>query len=129
MRLLVVVLSTITCFRPRHVDCVLTCTAEVGCPQGMACTGGYCSAGTSCVWRVSAGEAHTCAVLAGTVKCWGRNASGQLGVADQADRGDNQGEMGAELPPVTLGTGRTAVALALGGRHSCALLDRGEVKC
>jgi len=127
--LLIAAVLTTTCFRPRHVDCVLTCTAESGCPRGMACTDGYCSAGATCVLRIAAGEAHSCAVLAGRVKCWGRNASGQLGVGDREDRGDNSGEMGDRLPPVSLGTGRTVAAVALGGRHSCALLDRGDIKC
>lgn len=37
--------------------------------------------------------------------------------------------MGAALPAVPLGTGRTAVALALGGDHTCALLDDNSLKC
>jgi alpha-tubulin suppressor-like RCC1 family protein len=37
--------------------------------------------------------------------------------------------MGAALPIVDLGTGRTAAALALGETHSCAVLDNGTMKC
>jgi alpha-tubulin suppressor-like RCC1 family protein len=37
--------------------------------------------------------------------------------------------MGDSLPAVQLGTGRSAVALALGSFHSCALLDDASVKC
>lgn len=79
---------------------------------------------------LSAGGSHTCAILDdGTVKCWGNNFSGQLGLGDSASRGANVGEMGDNLPAVELGTGRTATALALGYAHSCALLDDNSVKC
>jgi alpha-tubulin suppressor-like RCC1 family protein/fibronectin type 3 domain-containing protein len=79
---------------------------------------------------LAAGSGHTCARLDnGSVKCWGANSSGQLGLGDTAHRGDQAGEMGESLPTVSLGTGRTATALAPGGEHTCALLDNGTVKC
>ena len=37
--------------------------------------------------------------------------------------------MGAALPAVDLGTGRTATAIAAGWYHTCAILDNGAVKC
>src|SRR3546814_20282370 len=37
--------------------------------------------------------------------------------------------MGDNLPTVDLGTGRTAVAIAAGFTHTCALLDDGSLKC
>jgi uncharacterized repeat protein (TIGR01451 family) len=79
---------------------------------------------------VAAGDNHTCALLDnGTVKCWGHNATGQLGQGDTDDRGDEPDEMGANLPAVALGTGRTATAITAGAAHTCALLDNGTVKC
>jgi len=79
---------------------------------------------------VSGGGTYTCALLDdGSVKCWGYNADGQLGLGDDATRGDAPGEMGDALPAVDLGTGRTAVAVSAGGTHTCALLDDGSVKC
>ena len=76
------------------------------------------------------GAKHTCALLDdGTVKCWGYNNWGQLGIGDQANRGDQPGEMGNLLPAVDLGSDRTAVALTAGSGHTCALLDNGTVKC
>ncbi|MBI4676690.1 MAG: hypothetical protein HY748_03835 [Elusimicrobia bacterium] len=79
---------------------------------------------------IAAGTYHTCALLDNaTVKCWGRNDYGQLGLGDNSTRGDGPGEMGDNLPPVSLGTGRTAAAIATGSEHTCALLDNGAVKC
>ena len=35
-----------------------------------------------------------------TLKCWGGNNVGQLGLGDKNDRGNNANEMGDNLPPV-----------------------------
>jgi alpha-tubulin suppressor-like RCC1 family protein len=79
---------------------------------------------------IAAGEDHTCAILDdGHVKCWGANLHGELGLGDVASRGAPAGEMGDSLPAVVLGSGRTAVALALGTYRTCALLDDASVKC
>ena len=77
-----------------------------------------------------AGEGRTCALLDDhTVKCWGDNGSGALGLGDTEDRGDAPGEVGDALPAVDLGAGRTALALAAGWGFTCALLDDHSVKC
>ncbi len=79
---------------------------------------------------LAASTAHTCALLDdASVKCWGSNQYGQLGLGDSADRGDAPGEMGDSLPAVALGAGRTATALTAGDSHTCVLLDDGAVKC
>jgi alpha-tubulin suppressor-like RCC1 family protein len=79
---------------------------------------------------IAAGVAHTCAILDnGSLKCWGLNNYGQLGLGDWNSRGDAPGEMGDSLPSVDLGTGRAARALALGNYQTCALLDDASVKC
>jgi alpha-tubulin suppressor-like RCC1 family protein len=79
---------------------------------------------------IAAGGRVTCALLDNAqLKCWGYSAFGQLGLGDTSLRGDNSGEMGDNLPEVSLGTGRTAIALSAGWAHSCALLDNGAVKC
>jgi len=82
------------------------------------------------VAQIALGGQHTCAILrGGAVKCWGANGEGELGVGDLLPRGGLAGSMGAALPTVQLGAGRTAKQLALGDRHSCAILDNGSVKC
>jgi len=79
---------------------------------------------------VALGLFHTCAILDNnSVKCFGRNDFGQLGLGDTNHRGDQPGELGAALPAVDLGAGRTALQLALGTLHTCAVLDDGSVKC
>lgn len=75
---------------------------------------------------VTAGGLHTCVILDDdSVKCFGRNFSGQLGL------GSNfyGGETGDMLATVDLGTGRTALSLACSANTTCALLDNGSVKC
>ena len=79
---------------------------------------------------VVAGGDFTCVLFGGgSVKCWGRNSNGQLGLGDNASRGDDVGEMGAALPAIDLGWDRHAQAIALGQQHACALLDDNMVKC
>ncbi|WP_437648574.1 RCC1 domain-containing protein [Sorangium sp. So ce362] len=78
---------------------------------------------------ISAGAEHSCALLDDdTVKCWGHNGYGQLGLESSSNRGDAAGEM-AVLPAVSLGSGRTAKAVSAGRNHTCALLDDNTIKC
>jgi hypothetical protein len=80
--------------------------------------------------QLVAGNHHTCALLNnGNVKCWGRNDKGQLGYGHKNNTGNEPNEMGDNLPPVDLGTGKTAVYLAAGHEHTCAILNDGKVKC
>ncbi len=52
---------------------------------------------------ISAGTRHTCALLDDhSVKCWGDNSDGQLGLGDTETRGDQPGEMGDALPALDL---------------------------
>lgn len=77
---------------------------------------------------ITAGEAHTCALLDdGTVRCWGTADHGQLGYGDTVDVGDD--ESPADVGPVDIGPGRTATAIAAGDFHTCVVLDDGDVRC
>ena len=79
---------------------------------------------------VAAGYYHTCAVLGtGQVKCWGDNLDSKLGTVGPYRLGGAPGEMGDNLPFVNLGAGRTALAVAPGVGHTCALLDTHQIKC
>ncbi|CAM9758764.1 unnamed protein product [Ectocarpus fasciculatus] len=79
---------------------------------------------------MSGGYQHSCVVTAdATVKCFGYNKNGELGLGDTESRGDESGEMGDLLPDVDLGTGAVATAVSAGWQHSCALLEGGSVKC
>lgn len=66
---------------------------------------------------VSAGYAHTCAVISGGLQCWGWNQSGQL----TGTLGDN-----VLKPILVIDSGVTAVAA--GGMHTCAVV-RGAALC
>ncbi len=77
---------------------------------------------------VSAGAAHTCAVLDDeTVRCWGFGGDGRLGYANARSVGDD--EAPGSIGPVDLGAGRTAKAITAGRAHTCAVLDGGDVRC
>ncbi len=73
--------------------------------------------------QVTSGLLHTCALSsAGAVRCWGSNREGQLGTRDAAG---NQ----RETPVDVLGLGSGVAAISAGQRHTCALLQSGEVRC
>ncbi|HEU4729137.1 MAG TPA: hypothetical protein VFT22_14630 [Kofleriaceae bacterium] len=75
---------------------------------------------------VVTGWQHTCALLVGgRVRCWGSGASGQLGYGYTNTIGDDEPASAAGDVPL----GGTAIALAAGGYHTCALLDTGAVRC
>jgi alpha-tubulin suppressor-like RCC1 family protein len=77
---------------------------------------------------ITTGRSHTCVVLDDhTVRCWGFGFDGRLGYGNTNDIGDD--ELPGDQPPVKLGAGRTATAVAAGDAHTCALLDDATVRC
>jgi alpha-tubulin suppressor-like RCC1 family protein len=79
---------------------------------------------------IDVGGLHACALLDDdSIKCWGGNTDGQLGLGDSNNRGASPGQMGDSLPTVALGTGYTAKSIACGSYSTCAVLDTDQVKC
>ena len=77
---------------------------------------------------IAAGGFHACAILDdGALQCWGGNGTGELGQGDSTNIGDR--DTPAAHPPVRIGTGRTATAVAAGLGTTCAILDTGATRC
>ena len=72
--------------------------------------------------QISLGLYFTCAILDDdTLKCWGKNDKGQLGVGSTNDKLTPQS--------VNLGTGKTAKQVSAGYQHTCAILNDDTLKC
>ncbi len=70
--------------------------------------------------RISAGGNHSCAAISdGSLKCWGMNASGELG----------DGSTASSNVPVCVQGVSDAISVACGRDHACAVLSSGEVMC
>src|SRR5262249_17333803 len=70
---------------------------------------------------IAAGSYHACALTnAGSVMCWGRNDSGQLG---------NPAPGPIATPVEVQGLASPVKAIAAGTAHTCAVLETGDVMC
>ena len=79
---------------------------------------------SSGVRSISAGSGHACALTtSGGIKCWGNSLSGGLGFSE-TDR-----YAGGNIPADVVGLTSSVVAISAGGRHTCAVLSDGHVKC
>lgn len=92
---------------------------------------------SSGVSQVDLGTWHSCAATtSGTVKCWGRNALGQLGVGDPGT-GQLASSSADPLDVCATGSINAATCVALtgvaqvsaGNLHTCAVTTAGGVKC
>jgi alpha-tubulin suppressor-like RCC1 family protein len=72
------------------------------------------------VAAIGIGAAHSCAVINGSVKCWGDNLYGELGTGNTSN---------TNVPTDVLGLSSGVTAIAVGGYHACALTAGGGVKC
>lgn len=79
---------------------------------------------------VAAGLRHTVAILSnGSVRSWGYNGKGQLGIGNLENVGDEPNEMGDNMAVTDLGDGVTPIAISAGGWHTCAIIDNYKLKC
>lgn len=99
------------------------------CDDGNDVSGDGCDADcteTVGVATFSVGGAHACAVsFEGTVRCWGDNFFGQLGIGSTEVVGDDETPFDAaadvELPPV--------IAVSAGLNHTCAISEARDLYC
>lgn len=76
---------------------------------------------------VSTISSHACAVLStGSMRCWGLNSSGQLGLGHTQNIGDN--ELPSSIAAIDF-NGRKVRQVATGNAHNCTLLDDNTVNC
>lgn len=70
---------------------------------------------------IMAGGEHTCALLNDqTIRCWGRNNLGQLGIGSTTNQ---------QTPTQVTGVSGLIKLLATGNRHTCAVNQNGGVEC
>ena len=76
---------------------------------------------------ISVGSGHACALLTGgTVRCWGANFDGELGLGDALAHSTMTPPSG--YGPVLLPTGKTATSISVGDGFSCARLNDGTAE-
>ena len=83
--------------------------------------------GLSGATALTAGYDHACALLSdGSLRCWGGNIHGQLGNGTTAD--PTTGPPGSAVIVAVTGIA-SAVTVATGAYHTCAVLSDGSVHC
>ena len=87
---------------------------------GLTVSGLTIGALTSGVTQISAGNAHTCAVVDGRAVCWGWGKWGQLGTGNTSD---------ANIPQQVTGLTEGVAEISAGDVHTCALLQDGRFLC
>jgi len=99
------------------VSCPATQTGSVLCTATCEVDDSACE---NRVRKIASGSQHHCALLFdGTVKCWGRNSSYQLGDGTDIDR---------NTPVSALGI-TDAVDIDSGVNHTCVVRANGAVRC
>jgi hypothetical protein len=77
--------------------------------------------------QIAAGGYHSCALIkggyGGYVVCWGSNVEGQLGL------GPLYGRVSGRFPPKSVIDLVEVKQIAVGWKHSCAILESGRVAC
>jgi alpha-tubulin suppressor-like RCC1 family protein len=87
------------------------------------------------LFQIATGYSKSCARVPSAslgvfqVKCWGWGGDGSLGQGNSMTLGNSPTTVGAFVPPINLGTGRSVMQVTTGYAHTCALLDDATVKC
>jgi alpha-tubulin suppressor-like RCC1 family protein len=78
--------------------------------------------------QVCAGERHGCGIFNdGRVRCWGNNNEGQLGIGDRVSYYNYPYHIKPGHPNISFV--EAPLSLACGHRHTCVLLESGQVYC
>jgi alpha-tubulin suppressor-like RCC1 family protein len=78
------------------------------------------------VTGLACGARHCCArMVQNTLKCWGDNSDGQLGLGDVVVRGNAPGSMGDNLPFVMTPPHEAVLSIDLDDARTCARTDSG----
>lgn len=65
----------------------------------------------------------------GTVRSWGYNGKGQLGVGNVTNVGDEADQMGDNMAVTLLGSDGTPESIVAGGWHTCTVMTDQRLKC
>jgi alpha-tubulin suppressor-like RCC1 family protein len=85
---------------------------------------------TQAITAFDVGAGIACAVLDNaTLKCFGFNIAGNLGVPLTIRSLGDQNDMGDALPTVNLGTNVAVRSVSVARYHVCAIVNSGQVKC
>ncbi|MFZ9595765.1 MAG: RCC1 domain-containing protein, partial [Bdellovibrionia bacterium] len=69
---------------------------------------------------LAAGSSHSCGItISGSIECWGRNRTGQLGDGTTTQRNS----------PVQVSSTTSFISLAAGSAHTCAITGSGSMVC
>ena len=79
---------------------------------------------------ISAGSAHTCAILSDdSLKCWGANSYGQLGQGQTSNFGTRSTNTVDNISPIDLGHNLIVKGVTTGNQYTCAVLSNSQLKC
>jgi alpha-tubulin suppressor-like RCC1 family protein len=90
--------------------------SDANTPQDVV---GLSDPSTANVSQIALGRRHTCAIDGGTLKCWGYNSEGQLGL----------GHQGQASIPQSVALPAQAQTVAAGSEHTCAITSAGALLC
>lgn len=79
--------------------------------------------------KISQGNSHNCALFSdSTMRCWGYNTNGELGIGSTGHKGNSAGSM-QTLTDLNFGAGVTVRDMMANSYATCAVLSNNQVKC